>query len=62
MVVPCTDVSPFDPRPSWCLPAILGMHTLMSNQQYYEALASSTIVNKQGLNSKHTHILVLLPL
>ncbi|XP_061625347.1 tropomodulin-1 isoform X2 [Phyllopteryx taeniolatus] len=30
---------------------ILGMHTLMSNQQYYEALASSTIVNKQGLNS-----------
>ncbi|KAK0139559.1 Tropomodulin-1 [Merluccius polli] len=32
--------------------AILGMHTLMSNQQYYEALTSSTIVNKQGLNSK----------
>uniref|UniRef100_A0A674DHW2 Tropomodulin 1 n=2 Tax=Salmo trutta TaxID=8032 RepID=A0A674DHW2_SALTR len=31
--------------------AILGMHTLMSNQQYYEALASSNIVNKQGLNS-----------
>ncbi|XP_030206337.1 tropomodulin-1 isoform X3 [Gadus morhua] len=31
--------------------AILGMHTLMSNQQYYEALTSSTIVNKQGLNS-----------
>ncbi|XP_018615032.1 tropomodulin-1-like isoform X3 [Scleropages formosus] len=31
--------------------AILGMHTLMSNQQYYEALASSTIVNKHGLNS-----------
>ncbi|KAI2668705.1 Tropomodulin-1 [Labeo rohita] len=31
--------------------AILGMHTLMSNQQYYEALASSTIVNKQGLNN-----------
>ncbi|KAG7462022.1 hypothetical protein MATL_G00197550 [Megalops atlanticus] len=31
--------------------AILGMHTLMSNQQYYEALASSTIANKQGLNS-----------
>lgn len=27
----------------------------MSNQQYYEALASSTIVNKQGLNSMHTH-------
>ncbi|XP_072260556.1 tropomodulin-1 isoform X2 [Pyxicephalus adspersus] len=31
--------------------AILGMHTLMSNQQYYEALTSSTIVNKEGLNS-----------
>ncbi|KFW08407.1 Tropomodulin-1 [Fulmarus glacialis] len=31
--------------------AILGMHTLMSNQQYYEALGSSTIVNKEGLNS-----------
>ncbi|XP_053558678.1 tropomodulin-1 [Bombina bombina] len=31
--------------------AILGMHTLMSNQQYYEALATSTIVNKEGLNS-----------
>uniref|UniRef100_A0A4W5K8B3 Tropomodulin 1 n=1 Tax=Hucho hucho TaxID=62062 RepID=A0A4W5K8B3_9TELE len=29
--------------------AILGMHTLMSNQQYYEALASSNIVNKQGV-------------
>ncbi|XP_053226395.1 tropomodulin-1 isoform X2 [Podarcis raffonei] len=31
--------------------AILGMHTLMSNQQYYEALGSSTIVNKEGLDS-----------
>ncbi|CAM5115795.1 unnamed protein product [Eretmochelys imbricata] len=31
--------------------AILGMHTLMSNQQYYEALGSTTIVNKEGLNS-----------
>ncbi|KAL2098294.1 hypothetical protein ACEWY4_007501 [Coilia grayii] len=31
--------------------AILGMHKLMSNQQYYEALGSSNIVNKQGLNS-----------
>ena len=38
-------------RCSYCLAAILGMHTLMSNQQYYEALASSNIVNKQGLNS-----------
>lgn len=25
----------------------------MSNQQYYEALGSSTIVNKEGLNSKY---------
>ncbi|XP_061426701.1 tropomodulin-1-like [Lethenteron reissneri] len=31
--------------------AILGMYTLMSNKQYYEALGSSTIVNKEGLNS-----------
>ncbi|NXY44761.1 TMOD1 protein, partial [Ceuthmochares aereus] len=31
--------------------AILGMHTLMSNQQYYGALGSTTIVNKEGLNS-----------
>nr|XP_003227937.2 PREDICTED: tropomodulin-1 isoform X1 [Anolis carolinensis] len=27
------------------------MHTLMSNQQYYEALGSTTIVNKEGLDS-----------
>ncbi|XP_045636477.1 tropomodulin-1 isoform X3 [Ursus americanus] len=31
--------------------AILGMHTLMSSQQYYQALGSSSIVNKEGLNS-----------
>ncbi|XP_034997068.1 tropomodulin-1 isoform X1 [Zootoca vivipara] len=31
--------------------AILGMHTLMSNQQYYEALGSTAIVNKEGLDS-----------
>ncbi|XP_063074329.1 tropomodulin-1 isoform X2 [Engraulis encrasicolus] len=31
--------------------AILGMHKLMSNQQYYDSLGSSNIVNKQGLNS-----------
>ncbi|NXF40795.1 TMOD1 protein, partial [Nyctibius bracteatus] len=36
---------------SYFFVAILGMHTLMSNQQYYEALGSSTIVNKEGLNS-----------
>lgn len=34
--------------------AILGMHTLMSNQQYYQALGSSSIVNKEGLNSEYT--------
>lgn len=33
--------------------AILGMHTLMSNQQYYQALGSSAIVNKEGLNSEY---------
>lgn len=37
-----------------CVPAaILGMHTLMSNQQYYQALGSSSIVNKEGLNSEY---------
>lgn len=35
------------------------MHTLMSNQQYYEALGSSTIVNKEGLNSKWFTLAVL---
>lgn len=29
------------------------MHTLMSNQQYYQALGSSSIVNKEGLNSEY---------
>lgn len=41
---------------SWALhipAAILGMHTLMSNQQYYQALGSSSIVNKEGLNSEY---------
>lgn len=35
------------------LAAILGMHTLMSSQQYYQALGSSSIVNKEGLNSEY---------
>lgn len=39
--------------PSHVLTAILGMHTLMSNQQYYQALGSSSIVNKEGLNSEY---------
>lgn len=44
--------------------AILGMHTLMSNQQYYQALGSSSIVNKEGLNSEYAALLGchLLPL
>ena len=37
--------------------AILGMHTLMSNQQYYQALGSSSIVNKEGLNSEYTALI-----
>lgn len=39
--------------PSHVPTAILGMHTLMSNQQYYQALGSSSIVNKEGLNSEY---------
>ncbi|XP_059834673.1 tropomodulin-4 [Hypanus sabinus] len=31
--------------------AILGMYKLMSNKQYYDALASGTIINKEGINS-----------
>lgn len=41
--------------------AILGMHTLMSNQQYYQALGSSSIVNKEGLNSEYTALLGCCP-
>ncbi|NXE96181.1 TMOD1 protein, partial [Menura novaehollandiae] len=48
MVILCTTLVMFSSPLSV---AILGMHTLMSNQQYYEALGSSTIVNKEGLNS-----------
>ncbi|XP_072137563.1 tropomodulin-4 [Mobula birostris] len=31
--------------------AILGMYKLMSNKQYYDALGSGTIINKEGINS-----------
>ncbi|XP_072917393.1 tropomodulin-4 [Hemitrygon akajei] len=31
--------------------AILGMYKLMSNKQYYDALATGTIINKEGINS-----------
>ena len=41
------------PEPLRVPAAILGMHTLMSNQQYYQALGSSSIVNKEGLNSEY---------
>ncbi|NWY07719.1 TMOD4 protein, partial [Nothoprocta ornata] len=32
--------------------AILGMYTLMSNKQYYDALCSGTISNTEGINSE----------
>ncbi|NXH62354.1 TMOD1 protein, partial [Rhabdornis inornatus] len=51
MVILCTMLGTSDKLCSPVSVAILGMHTLMSNQQYYEALGSSTIVNKEGLNS-----------
>ncbi|NXX26897.1 TMOD1 protein, partial [Nicator chloris] len=50
MVIRCTMLA-YNKSCSPIPVAILGMHTLMSNQQYYEALGSSTIVNKEGLNS-----------
>ncbi|NWY42636.1 TMOD1 protein, partial [Sylvia atricapilla] len=50
MVILCTMLA-YNKSCSPVSVAILGMHTLMSNQQYYEALGSSTIVNKEGLNS-----------
>ncbi|NXS25668.1 TMOD4 protein, partial [Pomatostomus ruficeps] len=31
--------------------AILGMYTLMSNKQYYDAICSGTISNTEGINS-----------
>ncbi|KAM9294563.1 tropomodulin-4 [Gastrophryne carolinensis] len=31
--------------------AILGMYTLMSNKQYYDAITSGIIINKEGINS-----------
>lgn len=32
--------------------AILGMYTLMSNKQYYDAICSGTISNTEGINSE----------
>ncbi|XP_075049335.1 tropomodulin-4 [Mixophyes fleayi] len=31
--------------------AILGMYTLMSNKQYYDAITTGIIINKEGINS-----------
>jgi len=33
-------------------PAILGMYTLMSNKQYYDALCSGEICNTEGISSE----------
>lgn len=41
----------FHSRP---IAAILGMYTLMSNKQYYDALGTSgTIANTEGINSTY---------
>lgn len=32
--------------------AILGMYTLMSHKQYYDAICSGTISNTEGINSE----------
>ncbi|KAF7238365.1 Tropomodulin-4, partial [Varanus komodoensis] len=40
-------------RPPLCfLAAILGMYTLMSNKQYYDAICSGNITNTEGINSE----------
>ena len=33
-------------------PAILGMYTLMSNKQYYDAICSGEICNTEGISSE----------
>lgn len=40
-------VSPCPPPP-----AILGMYTLMSNKQYYDAICSGDICNTEGISSE----------
>ena len=42
--------APTEPRPGPA--AILGMYTLMSNKQYYDAICSGTISNTEGINSE----------
>lgn len=34
-------------------PAILGMYTLMSNKQYYDAICSGEICNTEGISSEY---------
>lgn len=42
-----------NPWPLYLLsPAILGMYTLMSNKQYYDAICSGEICNTEGISSK----------
>lgn len=41
-------LTPPNPGPT----AILGMYTLMSNKQYYDAICSGTISNTEGINSE----------
>lgn len=43
-------------KPMWlpAFTAILGMYTLMSNKQYYDALGTTgTIANTEGINSTY---------
>ncbi|ETE56320.1 Tropomodulin-4, partial [Ophiophagus hannah] len=39
-------------RPRGAKESILGMYTLMSNKQYYDAICSGNISNTEGINSE----------
>lgn len=39
--------------PRLLFPAILGMYTLMSNKQYYDAICSGEICNTEGISSEY---------
>lgn len=39
--------------PRFLFPAILGMYTLMSNKQYYDAICSGEICNTEGISSEY---------
>lgn len=44
-------------NPSHFFAAILGMYTLMSNKQYYDALGTTgTIANTEGINSTYEEV------